>query len=110
VAYPPTVAISALAQHLKGRTAYPVCREFTGACVRAHMHGHLWSPSHFAVSRGGAPLSIIKQYINKPDHSAAGLRPPTHPMGQPPDRSPRLAPNNSVNGMELVVDGGTTAV
>jgi putative transposase len=39
-------------------------REYTGACVRARMRGHLWSPSYFAVSGGGAPLSIIKQYID----------------------------------------------
>lgn len=64
VAYPPTLAISVLAQRLKGRTACEVRREFTGACVRARMRGHLWSPSYFAVSCGGAPLSIIKQYIN----------------------------------------------
>ncbi|WP_376775413.1 transposase [Saccharothrix ecbatanensis] len=24
---------------------------------------HLWSPSYFAASCGGAPLSIIKQYV-----------------------------------------------
>jgi REP element-mobilizing transposase RayT len=36
---------------------------FTGACVRAGIRGHLWSPSYFAVSCGGAPLSIMKQYI-----------------------------------------------
>jgi putative transposase len=64
VAYPPTVAISVLTQRLKGRTAYVVRLEFTGACVRARMRGHLWSPSYFAVSWGGAPLSIIKQYID----------------------------------------------
>lgn len=64
VGYPPTLAISVLVQRLKGRTAYAVRREFTGACVRARMHGHLWSPSYFAVSCGGAPLSIIKQYID----------------------------------------------
>lgn len=64
VAYPPTLAISVLVQRLKGRSAYTVRREFTGACVRAQMRGHLWSPSYFAVSCGGAPLSIIKQYID----------------------------------------------
>lgn len=64
VAYPPTLAISVLVQRLKGRTAYAVRREFTGVCVRARMRGHLWSPSYFAVSCGGAPLSIIKQYID----------------------------------------------
>lgn len=63
-AYPPTLAISTLVQRLKGRTAYAIHREYTGACVRARMRGHLWSPSYFAVSCGGAPLSIIKQYID----------------------------------------------
>jgi putative transposase len=64
VAYPPSLAISVLVQRLKGRTAYPVRREYTGVCVRARMRGHLWSPSYFAVSCAGAPLSIIKQYID----------------------------------------------
>jgi putative transposase len=67
VAYPPTLAISALVQRLKGRTAHAVRREYTGACVRARMRGHLWSPSYFAVPCGGAPLSIIKQYIDGQD-------------------------------------------
>lgn len=64
VAYPPTLAISMLVQRLKGRTAHAVRREYTGASVCARMRGHLWSPSYFAVSCGGAPLSIIKQYID----------------------------------------------
>jgi putative transposase len=64
VAYPPTLTISLLVQRLKGRTAHAVRREFTGECVRARMRGHLWSPCYFAVSCGGAPLSIIKQYID----------------------------------------------
>jgi putative transposase len=45
VAYPPTLAISALVQRLNGRPAYAVRREYTGCCVRARMRGHLWSPS-----------------------------------------------------------------
>ena len=64
VAYLPTMAISTLVQRLNGRTAYAVRRhEFIGRCVRARMRGHLWSPSYFAVTCGGAPLSIIEQYI-----------------------------------------------
>ena len=64
LAYPPTMAISTPLQRLKGRTAHPVRHQFTGRCVRARMRGHLWSPSHFAVSCEGPPLSIIKQYIH----------------------------------------------
>jgi putative transposase len=58
------LAVSVLVQRLKGRTAYAVRREYTGICVRALIRGHLWSPSHFAVSCAGAPLSIINQYID----------------------------------------------
>jgi REP-associated tyrosine transposase len=29
------------------------------------MHGHLWFPSYFAASCGGAPLAIIKEYIEQ---------------------------------------------
>jgi putative transposase len=39
--------------------------------LRKYLWGkHFWSPSYFAASCGGAPLSIIKQYIeqqNRPD-------------------------------------------
>lgn len=38
-------------------------QDYTGRCNRARMHGHFWTPSYFAVSTGGAPLSIIKQYL-----------------------------------------------
>jgi putative transposase len=64
VAYPPTLPISTLAQRLQGRTAYAVRREYAGACVGARMRAHLWSPSYFAVCCPGAPLSIIRQYID----------------------------------------------
>jgi putative transposase len=67
VCYPPTRAISTHVQRIKGCTAHAVHREFTGECVRARMRGHLWSPSYFAVPCRGAPLSIIKQYIDGQD-------------------------------------------
>ncbi len=88
VTYPPTLAISALVQRLKGRTAYAVRREFTGRCVRARMRGHLWSPSYFAVSCAGAPLSIIKQYLD-------GQARPSKRRAPPGDRRDALTPGSS---------------
>ena len=41
VAYPPTLAISTLVQPLKGRTAYAVRPEYTGAYARPRIRGHL---------------------------------------------------------------------
>ncbi|MGW2196971.1 IS200/IS605 family transposase [Streptosporangium sp. NPDC001682] len=63
VHYPPKVALSTLVNSLKGVSARLLRKEYP-----AHIHkylwgGHFWSPSYFAASCGGAPLSIIKEYI-----------------------------------------------
>lgn len=63
VEYPPRVPVSGLVNSLKGVSARRLRQEFTGRVNRASMRGHFWSPSYFAASCGGAPLSIVKQYI-----------------------------------------------
>jgi putative transposase len=67
---PPNLAISTLVNRLKGTSARRL-RQQHPAHVRKYLWGnHFWSPSYFAASCGGAPLSIIKQYIeqqNRPD-------------------------------------------
>jgi putative transposase len=70
VFYPPKVAVSALVNSLKGVSARRIRAEFTGRVNRAIMHGHFWSPSYFAASCGGAPLSIIRQYIEQQQRPA----------------------------------------
>ncbi|MEU6010958.1 IS200/IS605 family transposase [Streptomyces sp. NPDC047453] len=65
VHYPPKVAVSKLVNSLKGVSARILRRDFTGRVNQAIMHGHFWSPSYFAASCGGAPLSIIRQYIEQ---------------------------------------------
>jgi putative transposase len=79
VEYPPKVAISALVNSLKGVSARRLRSEFTGRVNRHIMHGHFWSPSYFAASCGGAPPSIIRQYIEqqrRPVNAPSGLTPP----------------------------------
>ncbi|GGN95211.1 hypothetical protein GCM10011579_095530 [Streptomyces albiflavescens] len=57
---PPKVALSRLIGSLKGVSARRLQQEFP----RTYLWGdHFWSPSYFAASCGGAPLSIIKEYI-----------------------------------------------
>ena len=62
VNYPPKVSVSSLVNSLKGvssrllRKNHPDIRKF-------YWKGVLWSKSYFASSCGGAPISIIRQYI-----------------------------------------------
>ncbi|MER5968756.1 IS200/IS605 family transposase [Streptomyces sp. NPDC002055] len=63
--YPPKVAVSKLVNSLKGVSARRIRQEFTDRINHATSHGHLWSPSYFAASCGGAPLATIRQYIEQ---------------------------------------------
>ena len=62
VNYPPKVAVSKLVNSLKGvssrkiKQIYPELKQY-------YWKNTLWSPSYFAGSCGGAPLDIVKQYI-----------------------------------------------
>ncbi|MER6677325.1 IS200/IS605 family transposase [Streptomyces sp. NPDC000983] len=63
VHYPPKVAISRLVGSLKGASARRLRQEFPGH-IRTYLWGeHFWSPSYFAASCTGAPLAVIKKYI-----------------------------------------------
>lgn len=63
VHYPPTIPLSRLVNSLKGVSSRRLRAEYVGRVNRAGTRGHLWSPSYFAGSCGGAPLDIIKEYI-----------------------------------------------
>lgn len=63
--YPPKITVSKLVNSLKGVSARRIPQEFTGRINRAIMHGHLWSPSYLSASCGGAPLAIVRQYIEQ---------------------------------------------
>ena len=60
--YPPKVAVSNLVNSLKGVSSRHLRKDFPEIKNKL-WGGSLWSPSYFASSCGGAPLEIIKQYI-----------------------------------------------
>ena len=64
VAYPPKLAVSALVNSLKGVSSRLLRKERPDIANR-YWKGVLWSPSYFASSCGGAPISIIRQYIEQ---------------------------------------------
>ena len=69
---PPKVALSRLVGSLKGVSARRLRQEFP-AHIRTYLWGeHFWSPSYFAASCDGAPLAIIREYIeNQVRHEVA---------------------------------------
>jgi putative transposase len=62
VEYPPKVSVSSLVRSLKGVSSR-MLRQERPDVVQHYWKEMLWSPSYFAASCGGAPLSIIKQYV-----------------------------------------------
>lgn len=62
VTYPPSLALSTLINSLKGVSSRLLRKEFPELSAQCHQ-GHLWSPSYFAASCGGAPLDILERYI-----------------------------------------------
>ncbi len=61
VEYPPKVPVSSLANSLKGVSSRLLRKERPDIGKR-YWKGILWSPSYFASSCGGAPISIVRQY------------------------------------------------
>lgn len=72
VAYPPKVALSTLVNSLKGVSARRIRAARLPEVDRKLWGEHFWSPSYCAVSCGGAPLDIVKQYIQAQSHEGAG--------------------------------------
>ncbi|MGP5019770.1 MULTISPECIES: IS200/IS605 family transposase [Halomonadaceae] len=65
VNYPPKVAISRLVNSLKGVSSRRMKLLHPELVQPAYRKNALWSPSYFAGSVGGAPLSVVKQYIEQ---------------------------------------------
>ena len=65
VNYHPKVAVSNLVNSLKGVSSRMI-RQKKHPAIRKKLWGEaLWSPSYFAGSCGGAPISVIRQYIEQ---------------------------------------------
>jgi len=65
VNYPPKVAISKLVNSLKGISSLLIRKKNYPSIAKKLWGGALWSPSYFAGSCGGAPIDIIRQYIEQ---------------------------------------------
>jgi putative transposase len=73
IEYPPKLSVSQIVNALKGvssrrygqagyKKPHKEC-EFAGGSIPPATRAALWSPSYFAISVGGAPLEVLKEYI-----------------------------------------------
>ncbi|WP_322748906.1 MULTISPECIES: IS200/IS605 family transposase [unclassified Frankia] len=65
VNYPPKVALSRLVNSLKGVSSRRMRQEFPELARHYWRANRLWSGSYFAGSVGGAPLTVVRQYIEQ---------------------------------------------
>lgn len=59
IEYPPKLSLSQIVNALKGVSS----RRYGQAGLPKPHEEALWSPSYFAVSVGGAPIEVLKEYI-----------------------------------------------
>ncbi len=65
VNFPPKVALSRLVNSLKGVSSRRLRQEFPDLVRHYWRAQRLWSGSYFAGSVGGAPISVLRQYIEQ---------------------------------------------
>ena len=63
--YPPKVSVSKLVNSLKGASSQRIRKKGYPSVQKALWGGSLWSRSYFAGSCGGAPIDVIKRYIEE---------------------------------------------
>jgi REP-associated tyrosine transposase len=70
VNFPPKVALSRLVNSLKGVSSRRMRQEFPALARHYWRANRLWSGSYFAGSVGGAPISVLRQYIEQQNRPA----------------------------------------
>jgi putative transposase len=78
VNFPPKVSISRLVNSLQGVSSRRLRTEFPELARHYYRADKLWSGSYSAGSVGGAPISVLRQYIEQHNHPVQA--------GQTPDR------------------------
>ncbi|KQM02756.1 Transposase IS200 like, partial [Frankia sp. CpI1-P] len=63
--FPPKIALSKLVNSLKGVSSRRMRQEFPDLARHYWRANRLWSGSYFAGSVGGAPLDVLRRYIEE---------------------------------------------
>jgi putative transposase len=70
VNFPPTAALSRPVNSLKGVSSRRLRQEFPDLRQHYWRANRLWSGSYFAGSVGGAPITVLRQYIEQQNRPA----------------------------------------
>ena len=65
VNYPPKVCVSSLVNSLKGVSGRMIRKKNYPSIGKKLWAGALWSPSYFAGICGGAPIAVIRRFIQQ---------------------------------------------
>jgi putative transposase len=68
LALPPNLDLSIFVNNLKTTSSRLLRKEFADKVKRVYRKAVFWSRSYCIISCGGAPLSILKQYIEQQDN------------------------------------------
>ena len=94
IAHPPSLALSEIVRRLKGASSRLVRQARLPEVIRKLWGKAFWSPSFFVVSCGGAPLEIVKAYVE--NQQAPDRRKPRLRRGPEPERP---YPRTEVRGL-----------
>jgi putative transposase len=59
VEYPPPLSVLTLVNHLKGVSSRMLRKDFPELAARG---AHLWTPSYYVASAGGAQIERLREY------------------------------------------------
>ena len=71
ISIPPQVQISKFINSYKTTTARLIRKEFKEHLAAFYWKNHFWSRSYLILSSGGAPIEVIKKYIQNQEKDAA---------------------------------------
>jgi putative transposase len=63
-AFPPNLALSTITQRIKGASSRFIRQQRFPDVLKKLWGRHLWAPSYCVVSCGGAPLDVVKRYVD----------------------------------------------
>lgn len=96
VLYPHSICLPEITRRMKGAPSRAVRLARLPEVLRKLMGKAFWSPSYFVESCGGAPLEIIKTYVENQNAPDQPRKPPSSP---PPKRKSAPYPRTDVRGV-----------